>query len=328
MRGSKSLLALALTVAMLWVAPAALATGGHHNSGEPKVDLSLNQTDDPDPVTAGNTVRYVITVKNNTSTLAAAKLALGSAVSKGQITSISGTGWSCGTHSSGRYAGCTRPALAGGATAPTVEVRVLTATSTSASTLYHGAGVWCSNCDKNEHNNYEVETTSVGAAGTGTSSGYIPPGGGSITTCAPAGVNATDHTCVTATFPPGPGGTASIVEGGDLEICDDPQPVGGCSGNSADVIVPDGYVAGTPIQVEFKIDDSEAPEDPIVNAFMKKDGVESVMLDCVTPGTPAPCFDALGQSRNDNNDWLGSFYLFSQDPIFEVGDFVGPGTIG
>lgn len=143
----------------------------------PAADLSVSQTDSPDPVVGSNTVQYTITVSNAGPATSGPITLADSLPSGGSITSISGTGWTCS--GSGASASCSSSGLASGSAAAPVSVLVLAPAADT--TITNRAEVSQSGADDpNGANNVSNESTTVkkdSSCGTGT----VSCGSGQIT---------------------------------------------------------------------------------------------------------------------------------------------------
>ncbi|MCP4658216.1 MAG: DUF11 domain-containing protein [bacterium] len=121
-------------------------------------DLSLTKGDSPDPVDAGATVTYLLSVANAGPSTATG-LALTDTLPAGvAFVSASGTGWTCG-EASGTVT-CTRPSLAVGA-APALTIQV--DAPAAAGTLINSASITAVENDPNPDNNTATAETAVTA---------------------------------------------------------------------------------------------------------------------------------------------------------------------
>ena len=297
-------------------------------------DVAIDQVDEPDPVTAGNTVRYVITANNNSDTTTATGVKVTGTVSSGTITRARGTGWTCTLSAGAQTASCSYGSgIVKNTPAPTLELLVLTTSSTVTSTMTDTATISAANGDANKNNNTDVESTKVLAGNNGVGTGYVPPEGGQVTTCSAGSPSTSDTTCATVTLPAGPGGVVTLEEGDPIAICQS----SGCAGNSINVIVPDGYNPNSttnptnPILVTIFIDSasiSGASNDSTRTVYVEKEaGVQAVSLPSCSARVPGlPC--VRSQTRTDStslsgpNDYIGTIEMFSGDPIFDTGDTV------
>jgi hypothetical protein len=136
--------------------------------------------------------------------------------------------------------------------------------------------------DPNLGDNEATEATGVLPQGDSVT-GFIPPGGGSVTTCPAGSPTDPNDTCVTLIATGGPGGPVTITE--------EPDGVSGCVqthclGSAANVIPPPGYEEGG-LLLLLDYDVTELPTGNGV-ALVEKDGVTSVTPPC-TDGHTLPC---------------------------------------
>jgi uncharacterized repeat protein (TIGR01451 family) len=128
----------------------------------PAADLSITKTDSPDPVTAGSSLTYTITIANNGPNTATGVTLTDTL--PGSITFVSSTP-SQGFCSGAAVVTCSIGSLANSASA-TVAIVV---TPTAAATLTSTASVTAAETDTNAANNSATQSTTVSAAGGNTS---------------------------------------------------------------------------------------------------------------------------------------------------------------
>lgn len=270
-------------------------------AGEGGPDLRLSIVDTPDPVTAGALVQYRISVENagstGTRTTVSFDLPLGGTIQKVLST---GMGSCTGTPTSGSCSStrALRPGRTG-----TLDVYVQAALP-SPNALH--AVVAGTNPDPTPADNEATENTEILPPGDSVT-GFIPPGGGSISTCTGSPTDEND-TCVTLIATGGPGGPATITE--------DPDGVNGCVhclGSAADVIPPPGYSGSEFLTLVIDYDVTELPTGNGV-ALVEKFGVTSVVPPC-RPGHGLPCVESKG--RIDGNDYRFVIRMDSIDPKFQ-----------
>lgn len=144
----------------------------------PSADLSVSQADFPDPVGAGGTLTYTITV-GNAGPSDATSLSASDTIPAGvTFVSASGSGWSC---SGTAPVNCIRPSLPAGSIAPPITITV-TAPSGSG-TIANTASVSSSVADPNIGNNSSTENTVV-STGTGSADLSITKGDSPEPVCA------------------------------------------------------------------------------------------------------------------------------------------------
>lgn len=170
----------------------------------PDVDLAIATTEEtPDPVIGGNTVKYVVTVTNNSATNSASITVTDSVSGAGSLSSITGdAGWSCG--GSGNARTCNR--TLGASQSSALDVRVLAnvvsspTTVTNAATVAHVSGA----NDPNAANNSTSETTTVNP-GSSSGTGFIDNQTGGVVISEPFATPSNKH-IVSVAFPPQEGG--------------------------------------------------------------------------------------------------------------------------
>jgi len=162
-------------------------------SAAPSTDLSVTQTDNPDPVVGGADVHYTVTAKNNGPTNVSSVHVDDTATGGGTILSVSGTGWTCTTNSATSVS-CNYGALATGATASGLDVVTKAPNPSPTGTITCGsttaAGIICNTAtvsdgipDNVTSNNTSNEATTVNTFNSGTSaSGYVPENLGATVT--------------------------------------------------------------------------------------------------------------------------------------------------
>ncbi len=147
-------------------------------------DLSITKSDSPDPVSAGGTITYTISVTNNGPD-AASSIQMTDTLPAGvTFVSASGTNWTCG-HSAGVVT-CTRSSsLSSGSTAHPISIVVIAPSPVSQTNITNTASVSGTPNDPNTGNNTAAAVTTVNAV-------PIPASDLSITKSdAPDPVNAT-----------------------------------------------------------------------------------------------------------------------------------------
>lgn len=200
----------------------------------PGSDLLVDQFDDPNEVSSGDTVRYAVSVVNN-GDVPAGDVTVSTAASIGSAIETLSDGWSCELAGSG--AACSLDgALAAGDSA-SFDVLVETPEGAEPGTFTNEASVSSDSvADLDPSNNTSVEETTLTASGD-SARGYISPNGGTLSTCPSSGVTTGNSTCATGIFPAGPGGVAEIFERPQHAICE----VFRCDGDGVLFIAPNGY---------------------------------------------------------------------------------------
>src|SRR5207244_3562500 len=120
-------------------------------------DLLITKSDSPDPVTAGGTLTYTLSVSNAGPSTAAGPITVTDTLPAGVIfQSASGTGWICsGTNTS---VTCTQPTNLPPGAAPPITITV---TASEAGAITNTATVSSSTADSNQANNTATATTTV-----------------------------------------------------------------------------------------------------------------------------------------------------------------------
>jgi uncharacterized repeat protein (TIGR01451 family) len=291
----------------------------------PGADLAISKTDDPDPVQAGETVRYRLSVTNHGPEASGATVT--DTISAGTILSATGTGWSC-THDA-TSASCTLDApLAAGTAAEPIDVMVqapgeagsITNTATVTGTLQ----------DPDLENNEAVEQTTVIAPSEPSRDEvevFCPPEGCSFRT----GDEPTeeDPTVNHVEVPPGGDGSITrIVEGVTTFPCGEHSTFGDQSRGQETLFVPPTGLndKGNPIRVTTIWHSSVWPEtERKVQICMRKErpapkGETRVQLftvaRCKEPGVarPGPCIDDA--FRDDSGNMRVRMLMLSPDPAW------------
>ncbi|MEJ2696930.1 MAG: DUF11 domain-containing protein [Candidatus Sulfobium sp.] len=125
----------------------------------PQVDLSVEKTDNPDPVTAGDNLTYTVTVTNNSTVNSATGVTLTDSLPP-RTTYISATPSQGSCSETGGIVTCNLGGLATGASA-TVTIVVNVKASTPAGTISNTATVTGDQQDPNLTNNSTTEETTV-----------------------------------------------------------------------------------------------------------------------------------------------------------------------
>src|SRR6058998_983657 len=171
-------------------------------------DLSITKTDAPDPVTAGATLTYTLTVSNAGPSTAAAPINVTDSLPPGvTFQGASGAGWTCsGTNTS---VACTRASTLPPGAAP--PITILVTAPNEGSTITNTASVSSSTSDPNSSNNTATASTTVIASAdlsitTTEAPAPVPPGAAlpSTLTVSNAGPStAAAPISVTDSLPPG-----------------------------------------------------------------------------------------------------------------------------
>lgn len=271
-------------------------------------DLSVSQTDDPDPVTAGNSVEYLITVANAGPDTATG-VTLTSSLPEG-TSMVSADSPDCSTE--GGVVTCLLGTLA---SEESVEVAIvvdapMTSTPT---TLTNSASVTADQADPNPDNNASIEETSVQVAVSerDVAAGFVDDGGGTVATGAGQKATKQDPTTTAVTVPPGFPGVVTIVEG-PITTC----PTGfRCFGQEAFVTAPTTQ-ADEPLRLVFNFHPSSKPSmTKLKDIVMFHDNV--LVPRCTQGGgvaVPDPCISSVKRAKGQltivvfsstNGSWRG-----------------------
>jgi uncharacterized repeat protein (TIGR01451 family) len=294
-----------------------------------EADLSISKSDTPpngpDPVTAGNDVSYAIDLTNNGPDDSTGVAVTDDLPSEASFVSATGLGWSCDPDSESHTVFCTRNSLAAGHTS-TINLIVKSPSTppdgcsdeSSPSCISNTASVDFAGpddqFDSNFDNNSATQTTAVEPrpANGDDSTGYVPPGGGKVTTG--NNPNSTDTTDASVTLPAGPGGVVSIHE----ETPPDGLCPNGCTGDAVVIEIPDGYTnSNSPPKVVLKYDVTVVRPKGGAKIYIKKGDNPPVLVPpCIQHGVanPHPCVGS--RTRLPNGDLRVTILLLSGDPIF------------
>jgi len=125
----------------------------------PSADIAVtSNTDSPDPVVGANTVEYTVVVHNNGPATSGSLTLADSLPAGGSITSVAATNWTCS--GTGASTSCTHAAIASGADAESVVVRVLAPNSDTTITN-HAAVSQSGATDPAPGNNASDQSTTV-----------------------------------------------------------------------------------------------------------------------------------------------------------------------
>lgn len=155
-------------------------------SGNCCIDLSVSQTDSPDPVAPSGSVNYSITASN--AGPKSSTITVTDSVNAGSVSAAYGSGWTCSI--TGSSAACSYGTVGSGGQAAPLSIivdapssagTVTCGSTTAAGAMCNTATVSGSQLDSNSANDTSYETTSLGAPNN-SASGYVyEPKGGSVT---------------------------------------------------------------------------------------------------------------------------------------------------
>ena len=166
-------------------------------------DLSITKTDSPDPVSAGGTITYTITVNNNGPDSVTNVQVVDTLPVEATFVSATGTNWTCSD--SAGVVTCTLDSNSCSGTIPPIYITVTAPSPSSEITITNSATVYGSPNDPNTVNNSVSATTTVNAV-------PIPVTDLSITkTDAPDPVDASGELVYTlSVFNAGPGSATNV----------------------------------------------------------------------------------------------------------------------
>jgi uncharacterized repeat protein (TIGR01451 family) len=291
-------------------------------------DLSLTKSDaapnGPDPVTAGNNVSYLIEVSNGGPDDSTGVAVTDDLPGEASLVSAGGDGWTCDYDSESHTVFCTRDGLSVDQTA-SINV-VVKAPTTPPVGCGDGPGSCITDSatvdffgpddqfDDNDDNNTAEESTEVEPkpANSDDSTGFVPAGGGTVTTG--NNPNAADTTDASVRLPAGPGGVVDIHEEDPPEgLC-----VGGCRGQAVVIEIPEGYTnSNQPPKLVLKYDVTVVRPKGGAKIYVQKPPDPPVLVplcDEHTVADPHPCVGS--RQRLANGDLKVTVLLLSGDPIF------------
>lgn len=286
----------------------------------PDADLSIATTEEtPDPVIGGNTVKYILTVTNNGPNPSGATVAVTDTVSgAGNMTSITGAGWTCST--SGNTRTCTHGQLTIGGTA-TLDVRVLANVVSSPSSMTNSATVSQSN-DKNDNvpgNNGTAATTTINV-GNNSGSGYIDNVTGGVVMSEPYATSANKSVILVAV----PGQEGATAGGYIYNVAKTEETCGLLPCNFAwfidDILPAYDNPATEGVRVTFKCDVTVCPGFGTAVTMLVRDetGNQKVALGCSFVGfvDPNPCVESSQRltGGEDQGDLRVTMLFLAGDP--------------
>jgi uncharacterized repeat protein (TIGR01451 family) len=289
MRPQRSIMLLsALLAAAVLGAPAA---SGSSVSG-PIVTASI--TDEPDPVTAGEPLRYVTTLSDDgpaTITHVELVLPLPAGITAVSATPSSG---SCTTRLD--EVNCTIGSLAAGGT-----VRVGVIAQTSSVGAVSTTAQWTADIGQNNpHQYFATATTTIAAESQDLLAAYAPAAGATLTTDPGTGATAFNPQVTTAAIPATPDGTpATLAESNAAGAGDACGPSANCFGQISTITIGQTFTPGNPLRFTFVLDSTEIPAHTKVSKIpMFHDGV--LVPSCTGAAgqaSPDPCVVSRTQNK-------------------------------
>lgn len=286
---------------------------------EAQADLSIDKTDEPDPVTAGGALLYTLTVANAGPDDATNLVVVDTLPAETSFQSAEGEGWICDDSEgeTGTLVTCTRDVLAAETTAPDIEILVLTSSSIEGEStqITNVAGVSADEIDPNLENNEVTETTTVQSQSTPDFASEFCPDGCTVTTDTGDGASPDDPTVTTVIVPDeADPQTVTITEAAAATM---PTFCGGqtCSGQLVTITDITGVTnANDPIIVEITFDKTVKGGTQV---YISDDGglTSRLVANCKRTGVadPHPCVSS--KSILANGDRMFTILLLSGDPI-------------
>lgn len=281
MRLGRLLIAL---LVLIIAAVASASTAERAGAGPPAATVSLSSA--PEPVTAGEPVRYVTALSDTgpaTITHAALSLPMPSGLT---VESAEASTGSCTTASDQVH--CTIGTLAAGSAA---QVTVIARTSNPGTVSV--TAIWTAVNGRGDTHDFPVTvSTTVAAPSADHVAGFVPPAGDTLTTDPGTGATASNPQVTTATIPATADGTpAALSESNASGPSDGCGPSATCFGQVSTITIEQTFSPGLPLRFGFLLDKSEIPKQAKVNTIpMYHDGV--LVANCTgSPGvaSPDPC---------------------------------------
>jgi uncharacterized repeat protein (TIGR01451 family) len=271
-------------LSMLTVAVASSPAAAGAGAGASPVAASISSA--PQPVTAGEPVRYVTTLADNgPATITHVELTL--PVPSGlTVESAEASPGSCTMALD--QAHCTIGTLAPGDAA---QVTVIARTSNPG--VVSVTAMWTSVNGLGDTHDYPATvSTTIAARSADLVAGFVPPSGDTLTTDPGTGATASNPQVTTATIPATADGTAAALSeknaSGPGDAC---APTATCFGQVSTITIGQTFSPGHPLRFAFVLDTSEIPKHTKLNTIpMYHDGV--LVANCAgSPGvaSPDPC---------------------------------------
>ena len=269
---------------MVCVAVVSVPAAAEAGAAAPAVTASISSA--PEPVTAGEPVRYVTALADNgPATITHVELTLpmpsGVTVESAEVS----TG-SCTTASD--HVHCTVGTLASGGAA---KVTVIAKTSNPG--VVSVTAMWTAVNGLGETHDYAVTgSTTIAAPSADLVAAFVPPSGETLTTDPGTGATTSNPQVTTATIPATTDGTpAALSESNASGPGDACAPSATCFGQISTITIDQTFSPGHPLRFVFVLDKSEIPKRIKVNSIpMYHDGV--LVVNCAgSPGvaSPDPC---------------------------------------
>lgn len=291
-------------------------------SEEEQANLSIAKADEPDPVTAGEDIRYTVTVNNAGPDDASNVVVTDTLPAGSTFIGATETDWTCTFEVGGEEqpdtVTCTRASIAVDETAPPIDIDVQA--PSTAGPAVNTATVSADQPDPNTDNNTDTETTTVQAANTADAAATFCANGCTLDTDPGTGATPGDPTVTYLIVPDDADPqTVSLLE---VAASTAPTFCGGQKCNGQIVTITgedtDGGISGVtdpndPIIVKLVFDKTVKGGTQI---YIKKPGFTTAMLvaNCTTPGvaSPHPCVST--KTILPNGDREITVLLLSGDP--------------
>lgn len=278
-----------LIAASVLGAPAAAGS----SAGPPSATASI--ADAPDPVTAGEQVRYLTTLTDDgPATITHVELAFPLATGMTLVSATPSVG-SCTPGAGGVE--CQIGTLAAGASAQVSVIAQVPAQPGSVAVTAQ----WTADIGQQDpHHYFASETTTVAAASPDRVARYVGPAGGTLTTDPGTGATASNPQVTAAVIPATPDGTpASLSESNASGPADACGPSATCFGQISTITIGQTFSPGDPLRFSFVLDSTEVPAHTKVSKIpMFHDGV--LVPTCTgAPGlaSPDPCVVSRTQNK-------------------------------
>lgn len=286
---------------------------------ETSADLSIDKTDEPDPVTAGGALLYTLSVANAGPDDATEVQVVDELPAETSFQSADGDGWTCDDSEgeTGTVVTCTRDELAAETTAPDIEILVLTSSSIEGegTEITNLASVSADEPDPNLENNQAEEPTTVQSQSTADFATEFCPDGCTVTTDTGNGATPGDPTVTTVIVPDeADPQTVSIAEAAATTM---PTFCGGqtCDGQLVTLSDITGVTnPNDPIILQITFDKTVKGGTQIY--ISKNGGLTRKLVDgCKRTGiaNPHPCVSS--KTVLANGDRMFTILLLSGDPI-------------
>jgi uncharacterized repeat protein (TIGR01451 family) len=290
MRLSRPIIVLAALVGV-----AALSAPSAVGADAPQPTITVSIADAPDPVTAGEQVRYLTTLTNEgPATITHVELAfpLPAGMTVDSATPTTGT---C-TQASAEV-DCQIGKLAAG---DSVQVGVI-ANAPSQTGSVSVTAQWTADIGQDDpHQYFATATTSVVARSQDLIADYAPPAGETLTTDPGTGATTSNPQVTTARIPASAEGTpATLAESNASGPADGCAPSATCFGQISTITIGQTFSPGNPLRFTFGLDATEIPAHTKVSKIpMYHDGV--LVPSCTGSAgqaSPDPCVASRTQNK-------------------------------